>query len=203
MAQGANGQQGGVNHYSPGLNDVINFQLKNKGILPDMKYTKYLLISVLIFLFSCTGNDDPKHVFEKGEYEKSYALWLPLARKGDLEAQNYLGIQYYLGLGVKQDYKKAVNWFESAAKKGYPDAQRNFGNMFQNGYGVPQDYYKAFIWYFAASQQGHETAKRSLERLTGDNKLTPNQQMHAKLEANKFIMDPEKRFLSHDTYIEK
>ena len=168
-----------------------------------MKYSQYLLITILIFLFSCTGNDDPKRAFEQGEYEKAYELWLPLARTGNLEAENYLGIHYYLGLGVKRDYKEAVKWFEAAAKAGLPDAQRNFGDMFHYGRGVPQDYYKAFIWYFAASQQGHETAKRSLDNLTGNNKLTPNQQMHAKLEANKFITDPAKRFLSHDTYIEK
>ena len=168
-----------------------------------MKYSGYLLITVLFFLLSCTGSNDPKHAFEQGDYEKAYALWLPLARQGDVEAQNYLGIHYYLGLGVKRDYKEAVKWFETAAKEGFPDAQRNFGDMFQYGRGVPQDYYKAFIWYFAASQQGHEIAKRSLENITGDNKLTPNQQMHAKLEANKFITDPAKHFMSHDTYIDK
>ena len=168
-----------------------------------IKYPELLVITVLIFLLSCSGGDDPKRAFEKGEFEKAYELWLPRAHKGDLEAQNYLGIHYYLGLGVKRDYKEAVKWFESAAEAGYPDAQRNFGDMYQYGRGVPQDYYKAFIWYFAASQQGHETAKRSLESLTGDNKLTPNQQMHAKLEANKYISDPAHRFLSHDTYIEK
>jgi TPR repeat protein len=168
-----------------------------------MKYKKYLPVTILYFLISCTGSNDPKHAFEQGSYERAYALWLPLARAGNYEAQNYLGIHYYLGLGVKRDYKEAVTWFETAAKAGLPDAQRNFGDMYHYGRGVPQNYYKAFIWYFAASQQGHETAMRSLEHLTGNNKLTPNQQMHAKIEANQFITDPGQRFLSHDTYIEK
>ena len=128
---------------------------------------------------------------------------MPLAQEGDAEAQNYLGIQYTLGLGVMKDYKKAVKWYEQAAKAGMADAQRNYGDMFHYGKGVPQDYYQAFIWYFAASQQGHETAKRALENITSSNKLTPNQQMHAKLEANSFILDPAKRFTSHDTYINK
>jgi TPR repeat protein len=162
-----------------------------------------LAIFILTALLSCTGHDDPKLAFEQGKYETAYELWLPRAQEGDQEAQNYLGIQYALGLGVSRNYKEALKWYELAAKAGYPDAQRNYGDMFQYGHGVHQDFYQAFIWYFAASQQGHVTAKSLIELMTGSNKLTPNQQMHAKLEANKFILDPAKRFTSHDTYIDK
>jgi len=157
----------------------------------------------VLFLCACGKPVDPKEVFQRGEYEKSLELWLPLAKGGDKEAQDYVGIQYYMGLGVNRDYKEALKWFDSAAKAGYPDAQRNYGNMFQNGHGVPQDNYQAFIWYFAAAQQGHDTAKLALADITDNNKLTPNQQMHAKLEANKYIPDPAKHFMSHDTYIGK
>ena len=162
-----------------------------------------VLFLVLFLIGACSDIDDPKTAFEKGDYGKAYELWLPRALEGDQEAQNYLGIQYTLGLGVTRDYREAIKWLEPAAKAGFPDAQRNYGDMYQYGRGVPQDFYQAFIWYFAASQQGHETALRVLESITGNNKLTPNQQMHAKLEANKYIMDPAKRFMSHDTYIQK
>ena len=166
-----------------------------------MKLISALL--VVLFLCACGKPADPKLVFQQGEYEKSLQLWIPLAEAGDKEAQDYIGIQYYMGLGVNRDYKEAGKWLATAAKAGYPDAQRNYGDMFQYGHGVPQDYYQAFIWYFAASQQGHESAKLALANITDNNKLTPNQQMHAKLEANKFIPDPDKHFMSHDTYIEK
>ena len=168
-----------------------------------MKIFKYIILVHLLILLSCTGREDPKNAFQKGDYETAYKLWMPLALNGDTEAQNYLGIQFTLGLGVNKDYKEAVKWYEMAARAGLPDAQRNYGDMFHNGRGVPQDYYKAFIWYFAASQQGHQIAKNALENLTSQNKLTPNQQMHAKLEANSFILDPARRFISHDTYINK
>lgn len=157
----------------------------------------------VFFVSGCSGSEDPKVAFEQGDYEKSFALFMKRAETNDTEAQNYLGIHYYLGLGVGRDYKEALKWYELAARVGNPDAQRNYGDMFQYGRGVPQDYYKAFIWYFAASQQGHETAKHSLASITDSNKLTPNQQMHAKLEGNEFIRDPGKRFMSHDTYIEE
>lgn len=162
-----------------------------------------VLFPVLFLIGACSGVDDPKLAFEQGKFEKAYELWLPRALEGDQDAQNYLGIQYSLGLGVSKNYKEALKWYELAAKSGHPDAQRNYGDMYQYGRGVPRDSYQAFIWYFAASQQGHETALRVLKSITGNNNLTPNQQMHAKLEANKFIMDPAKRFMSHDTYIQK
>lgn len=164
-----------------------------------MQRAKYFLWCVLALLVSCTGHDDPRETFERGDYEKAYALWMPLAREGNHEAQNYIGIHHYLGLGVTQDYQEAVKWFASAARAGFPDAQRNYGEMFQYGRGVEQDDYQAFMWYFAASQQKHEIAGILLEDLS-IYKLTPNQQMHAKQAANEFITDPALRFTGHHTY---
>ena len=168
-----------------------------------MKTLQLLVIFLLLILTACKETDDPAAAFKQGNYERSLELWMPKALQGDPEAQNYVGIHYYMGLGVRRDFIEAVKWFEPAARAGFPDAQRNYGDMYHYGYGVPQDFYKSFVWYFASSQQGHATAKRSLENITSSNKLTPNQQMHAKLEANEFITDPEKRFISHDTYIQK
>lgn len=162
-----------------------------------------LVLLAVLCLCACGEPVDPKLAFQEGDYKTSLKLWLPRAEAGDKEAQDYVGIQYYLGLGVRRDYKEAIKWFAPAAAAGYPDAQRNFGDMYLNGHGVPQDYYQAFIWYFAAAQQGHETAKLALANITDDNKLTPNQQMHAKLQANKYIPDTARQFQSHDTYIEK
>lgn len=167
-----------------------------------MNYGKIILFCFLQYTGGCAEQSDPRLAFEQGDYETSFRLWKEMAKNGDVEARNYLGIHYYLGLGVNRDYKEALKWYERAARAGYPDAQRNYGDMYQYGRGVPQDYYKAFVWYFAASQQGHLAAKRMLEILSGS-KLTPNQQMHAKLEANEFIPDPALRFMSHDTYIDE
>ena len=130
-------------------------------------------------------------------------LWLPLAEQGDAEAQNYLGILYYLGFGVNRDYAKALQWYQKAAKSGNPDAQRNFGDMIHFGRGTSKDNYRAFKWYFAAAQQGNQGAQKQIEVLSAAGNLSPNQQMHAKIEANEYIADETKRFMSHDTYIEK
>ena len=159
------------------------------------------MLSLSHFLVACGSDTDPYLAFKKGDYASSYRLLKPLAESGDPEAQSYLGVHYYLGLGIAKDHRKAVDWYTRAAKQGHPDAQRNLGDMYSGGHGVPQDEYKAFIWYFAASQQGNEQAKPKLDILAGDNNMSPNKQMHAKMEANEFILDPAKRFMSHDTYI--
>ncbi len=163
----------------------------------------FLFFIFCITCISCSENTDPKQAFEKGDFETAYKLWSPLAEQGEPDAQNYLGIHYYLGLGVDRDFKQAYEWFERAAKTGHPDAQSNYGDMNNYGHGVPKDNYKAFIWYFAASQQGHEKAKIKIDAISALGNLSPNQQMHAKIEANSFIPDPKLHFMSHDTYIEK
>jgi len=166
----------------------------------------FIRLAALLFwgltLSACVGQTDPVAAFNKGDYETAHALWLPMARGGDPEAQNYLGIQYFLGLGIERDIAEAAKWYEAAARRGHPDAQRNYADLFNEGNGVQRDFYTAFIWYYAASQQGNETARRQMEALAGENKLSPNQQMHAKLEANEFIADPKLHFQSHDTYTE-
>ena len=168
-----------------------------------MKFvTVVFLCTCLVMLPGCSGTDDPYLAFENGDFDRSFNLWMPLAVAGETNAQNYIGIHYYLGLGVERDYLQALKWYGMAAKQGFPDAQRNLGDLYHYGRGIPRDYYTAFIWYFAASQQGNENAKRLLDTLSGENKLTPNQQMHAKLEANEFITDPALRFKSHDTYVD-
>ncbi len=172
------------------------FMVFRKSVYP-------LFISFLFAINSgCSATDDPKLAFQQGDYKRSFELWKPIAMQGDPEAENYLGVHYYAGLGVKRDHLKAIKWYSSAAEKGYPSAQRHLGDMYYGGHGIQRDFYKAFIWYFAASQQGNENAKRKLDSITGENKLTPNQQMHAKIEANKFITDIKNQFISHDTYIE-
>jgi uncharacterized protein len=168
---------------------------------------KIILFPLIVFLFvqstGCLKESDPIKAFEKGDYKTAYSLWLPLAENGDADAQNYIGIIYYLGLGTDKDYKKALHWYERAAKAGHADAQRNFGDMINFGRGVRKDNYQAYKWYFAASQQGNKKAETQIAVIAASGNLSPNQQMHAKIEANEYIMDESKRFMSHDTYIDK
>jgi len=169
-----------------------------------IKAILYLFVIITTMQFAaCSKETDPKKAFDSGDYEAAFNLWMPLAKNGDADAQNYLGIHYYLGFGVQKDYKKALELYERAAKAGHADAQRNYGDMINFGRGIKKDNEKAYKWYFAASQQGNEKATRQIEVIAASGNLSTNQQMHAKIEANEFILDKTKRFMSHDTYINK
>lgn len=143
---------------------------------------------ILIFVVSgCTDQTDPKLLFEQGKYEEAYRLWLPLAESGDLYAQNYIGIQYYIGFGVKKDYKKAKEWFEKAASGGFADAQYNLGAMYENGESVKTSYIDAYMWFHAANENGNTNAAPRMLALRQEYKLFQPQVEYAEKIAKDFI----------------
>ena len=76
----------------------------------------YIFLS-LFFFIACSKETDPKVYFETGRYEEALPMWKLLAEQNDLEAQNFLGIHYMLGLGVKRDFGLAKKWFLKSAEK--------------------------------------------------------------------------------------
>src|SRR5215475_13900733 len=58
------------------------------------------------------------------------------ARKGEVYAQNQLGLVSALLVNNRQDLRRARSWFEKAAREGYAPAQVNLGVLYVNGWGV-------------------------------------------------------------------
>lgn len=159
-----------------------------------MYFSQFTVLIAAILLFTaCTEPTDPKIALEKGDYETALRLWLERAEQDDPEAQNYLGIQYYLGLGVNRDYRQAQQWYELSATNGYANAQRNLGQLYESGKLGARDFEKAYIWLFAAYQQGNSHAGSTLATLV--NKLSPNNKRLLKKKARQYILndvvDPE------------
>src|SRR5512139_542301 len=72
--------------------------------------------------------------WQAGRYDDAVRAWLPLAERGDPDAQFNLGQAYKLGRGVPTDLKLAQGWYEKAAQQGHEQAQANLGLiLFQNG----------------------------------------------------------------------
>ncbi len=76
--------------------------------------------------------------------------WRPLAEKGNVDAQTYLGFMYANGRGIPQDYATTVKWFRLAAEQAFAAAQTSLGMMYGRGPGVPQDDAEAMKWLSAA-----------------------------------------------------
>lgn len=146
-----------------------------------------LALFILIIISGCGDSDDPKVLFEQGKYEKAYNLWEPLADDGDPQAQNYIGIHHYLGLGKKRDYKSAKQWFEKAAGNGFADAQYNLGVMYENGQSVKQNYVTAYMWFYLANKNGNRNAAKRMQSMSDDHKLFPNQ-MNRAIELSKGVV---------------
>ena len=153
---------------------------------------------LLLFCLAGTGcahetEVDPLQAFQQGDYKSSYAGWLPAAQSGDADAQYYVAMHHYLGLGMRRDMKMAAEWWRKSALQGYPEAQLQYGILHYEGVEVVQSFPEAFVWFTAAAQQGNEQARRQAEALERENKLSFNQIKFGKMKAKEFIFDSEQR----------
>jgi len=87
------------------------------------------------------------------------------AKKGDPEAQMFLGISYENGLGIPVDLEKAIYWFKEAAGNGLAEAQNILGSYYETGKVVKQDFREAIILFTKAAEQGHVYAQYELGSL--------------------------------------
>jgi S1-C subfamily serine protease len=108
------------------------------------------------------GYDAGVAAWESYDYVTAYRELLPVAERGDRQAQSYLGRMYYYGHGVPQDYEKAFEWFKKAADQGHADAQGFVADLYYFGRGVPQNYAEAARWYRRAADQDDDYGKLSL-----------------------------------------
>lgn len=88
--------------------------------------TRITLVLLLCMVFSIARADFQTGLsaYEKGDYGVALKIWQPLAKLGDVQAQNKLGIMHDLGLGVPLNNEKAMKWFGRAAEMGFAEAKR-------------------------------------------------------------------------------
>lgn len=111
---------------------------------------KNLILMMLLLVSSAcnsTAFEDGISLYKSGSYKEAYALWEPLAKGGDAEAQLNLGIMYSKGVGVIQDDKEAAVWFLKSAELGNGSAQLHLGLMYSKGIGVTKNDEEAGKWY--------------------------------------------------------
>ncbi len=145
---------------------------------PWSRLAAVCLLSVVLALAACGSGDDPYAAFRNGHYERAFKSFLRRADNGDSAAINFVGVHYYLGLGVPRDFAQAAVWFERAARAANADAQRNLGVLYLRGWGVPRDNVTAYAWLFQAVSQGNGRAREYLEMV--EHQITPNQTMQAR-----------------------
>ncbi|MBE9041865.1 sel1 repeat family protein [Oscillatoriales cyanobacterium LEGE 11467] len=68
--------------------------------------------------------------YDAGHYDRALQLLLPLAGKGNPEAQSIIGSIYHLGLGTIEPNKlEAEKWYTLASQKGHGLASNNLATL--------------------------------------------------------------------------
>jgi clan AA aspartic protease (TIGR02281 family) len=80
------------------------------------------LLKLLLLLCVCAAGhaaagpyDDAYAAYNRGDFAKAMALWMPLAERGDTRAQWDIATMYENGQGVPVDLVRAYLWFSLAA----------------------------------------------------------------------------------------
>jgi hypothetical protein len=111
---------------------------------------------------------DGVRAYNKKDFSRALALWLPLAEQDNVLAQTLVGSMYAYGEGTEQNNVQAVKWFTRAAMHGSAQAQYNLGIMYEQGFGVEKDKAQARRWFQAAADQGRKDAASRLILLGTD-----------------------------------
>lgn len=105
-------------------------------------------------------------------FAPAYNNFLPLAQKGDVEAERRLGTLLMRCAG-SEDREMGLSWLGKAAFAGDTQAAYTLGTDYMNGTGVPQDDNKAFAFVSKAAQAGMMEAQGTLGYLYSAGRGTP------------------------------
>jgi uncharacterized protein len=105
--------------------------------------------------------------YDRGDFRTALNEWLPVAERGDANAEFNVGLLYATGKGAKQDFRQAAAWYRKAAEQGVGAAQYNLGVMYANGDGVPRDVHEAVKWLQKATDAGIPMGREELANLYG------------------------------------
>ncbi len=100
--------------------------------------------------------------FTRRDYGTAAAFWRPLAERGEVHAQTYLGFLYETGQGMPRDDIQAARWYAMAAAKNQVTALNRLGVLYATGRGVPQDHQIAVDLFHRAEAQGYVAAQFNL-----------------------------------------
>ncbi len=106
--------------------------------------------------------EDGRVAYARGDYATALRLLRPLVDQGNADAQDILGIMYFVGQGVPQNRAEATKLYRLSAEQGNAHAQDNLGFAYLDGVEAQQDFAEAAKWYSKAADQGNIDAQFNL-----------------------------------------
>lgn len=144
--------------------------------------TKAMTVAGLTLALSAAGAgatslEEARDLMEENRFAEAREAFWPLARAGNADAEELIGVMYALGLGVEQDHVRAFEWYLRSAMKGHPGAQSGVGWYYEVGLGMPApDLVRAYMWYVLSAIGGDPDAAISMEEVV--KKMTKEQIEH-------------------------
>ena len=102
---------------------------------------RYLIFfAFLLFSFISQAADirfeEGVDAYQNNSYQQAFAIFLPLAQAGNVDAQLSVGTMYDRGQGVEQDSQEALKWYQLAADQGDNIAKSLVKTMFNSTEGA-------------------------------------------------------------------
>jgi uncharacterized protein len=131
---------------------------------------------------------------DRHDYAAAAAIFVPMAQRGDPNAQAYLGLLYAKGYGVPQNYTVAALWYRRAAEQGHSGAQYELGLLYDRGFGVPQSVVEAEKWLILATAGANGRTAEDWARIRDavGTKMTRGQIAKARFRAIQWLPRPER-----------
>ncbi|MEP2980802.1 MAG: tetratricopeptide repeat protein [Lentilitoribacter sp.] len=141
----------------------------------NRKIASFILASTLVSAQPAfAGLEEGRDFMEANNFEAAMQEFLPLARSGNADAEELIGVMYALGLGVERDDERAFEWYLRSSLKGHPGAQSGIGWYYEVGRGMPApDLVRAYTWYVLSAIGGDPDAAISQEEVV--KKMTKEQ----------------------------
>lgn len=121
-----------------------------------------LVAATMFCASSIAGLDEGLAALSKRDYAAAAKELLPLAERGNAEAQYRIGRMYEYGAGFPADKAQAFGWYRKAADQGHASAQQELGAIYASGDGVAQDDAQAVAWFQKSAALGNSAAQFNL-----------------------------------------
>jgi TPR repeat protein len=125
-----------------------------------------LLLMAIPPLCAAGPKEDAHTAAQARDYTKAFALLLPLAEAGDVDALGNIGNMYAFGQGTAKDIDKAYEYWLRASEKHLGTAMGNIAALYMAGQGsIKKDTSKAAEWYKRAAEHRHASSMLMLSSL--------------------------------------
>lgn len=141
------------------------------------RFATLLLLFFYLGVSSLSANSNlerARDLMEANQFVEAREALLPLAKAGNADAEELIGVMYALGLGVERDDVRAFEWYLRSSLKGHPGAQSGIGWYYEVGRGMPApDLVRGYMWYVLSAIGGDPDAAISQEEIV--KKMTKEQ----------------------------